>query len=200
MTLQRFFLTLSSIASVVLFSGCDNDEPTRENTPELITHVTLTFIPVGGGANVVVNANDPDGEGVQDLEIDGPINLSSGKTYSLSISMINGLVDAGSPGHDLTSEIVAEADEHIIYFSWTNNVFSDPTGNGNIDNRGDDVNYLDDDGSGLPLGVFTSWTAGPVSSGSFRVLLKHQPETKSATSASTDGETDLDITFPINIL
>jgi hypothetical protein len=46
----------------------------------------------------------------------------------------------------------------------------------------------------------TSWTTGAASSGTFRVVLKHQPGLKSATSGSSTGETDLDITFETNII
>ena len=100
----------------------------------------------------------------------------------------------------ITEEVVEESHEHMFFFSWTNNVFSDPTGNGNIDNRNDDINYEDADYNGLPLRLETSWTTGAAAAaGAFRVLLKHQPDIKNATSSSTTGETDLDITFTINV-
>jgi hypothetical protein len=63
------------------------------------------------------------------------------------------------------------------------------------------VAYEDEDPNGLPLGLVTSWTTVEESkSGSFRILLKHQPELKNETSTSSVGETDLDITFTVNIL
>ena len=103
------------------------------------------------------------------------------------------------PEYDVTDEVEEEADEHIFFFSWTNNVFSDPSGDGNIDSRTDAVNYEDQDVNGLPIGLATSWTAGVVSSGDFRILLKHQPDLKSATSESGVGETDLDLTFTVKV-
>ena len=93
-----------------------------------------------------------------------------------------------------------EGDEHLFFFAWTNNVFADPAGDGNVDNREDALNYNDEDAGGLPLGLSTNWTSAASSStGTFRVILKHQPELKSATSSSSTGETDLDLTFTINI-
>ena len=61
----------------------------------------------------------------------------------------------------------------MFFYSWTNNVFSDPTANGNIDNRADDVNYNDQDDGGQPIGLSTSWAAAGASTGKFRVILKH---------------------------
>jgi len=120
-------------------------------------------------------------------------------TYNLSIQLLNELADPGTEGYDISEEVSEEANEHLFYFAWTGNVFSDPSGNGNIDNRSDDVNYLDEDQGGLPLGLQTQWTTAASGSGEFSVILKHQPKLKTATSSSTDGETDLDVTWAIAI-
>jgi len=187
-----------ALTVLLLSSGCEVEDPVREDVPELITKVTLTFSPAGGNP-VVVTATDPDGEGVQDVQVDGAIKLEATKRYSLSLTLANGLVKPSDPEYDVTEEVAAEGDEHIFFFSWTNDIFSDPSGNGNIDNRADDVNYQDEDINGLPLGLETIWTAGAASSGEFRVVLKHQPDLKSATSESGIGETDLDLTFTVNV-
>lgn len=198
----RFFKLMSAtlaIASLSVISGCDDDDPKKEDTPELITKATLTFTPSAGGTPVVVTATDPDGEGVQNIAVDGPINLAAAKSYTLSIQLINELAAPTDAEYNITEEVEEEGDEHMFFFSWTNNVFNDPTGNGNVDNRNDDVNYDDEDANGLPLGLATSWTTAAASSGKFRVILKHQPDLKNATSTSSTGETDLDIEFSINI-
>jgi hypothetical protein len=198
-----FIKILSSVlvvASVLFLAGCsDDDDPKKEDTPELITKVTLTFTPTGEGTPVVVTATDPDGLGVQDLAPDGPINLVAGQSYALAITLINGLAKVTDPGYNITEEVEEEGDEHIFFFAWTGNVFSDPAGDGNIDNREDVVNYNDEDENGLPVGLSTSWIAGEASSGEFRVILKHQPDLKSASSNSSDGETDLDLEFDIAV-
>jgi hypothetical protein len=179
-------------------TSCNEDDPPLENVPELITQVTLTFTPVAGGAAVVVTATDPDGEGVQDIEVDGPANLTAGQSYTLTLELVNGLVAPGSPGYNITGEIDEEADEHLFFFGWTGAIFSDPSGDGNLDARSGDVNYNDSDDNGLPLGLSTSWTtASSPGSGTLRILLKHQPGTKSSTSESTTGETDVDLMFEV---
>ncbi len=193
-----FFVSVFALTSLVFITGCDTDDPIKEDVPELITKATLTFS-AAGEQPIVATATDPDGEGVQDLEVDGPINLNANKSYLLTITLINGLANPSDPAYDVTAEVEEEGDEHMFFFSWTNNVFNDPAGNGNMDNRSDDVNYEDEDANGLPLGLETFWTTAGASSGNVRVVLKHQPEQKSATSDSNAGETDMDVTFPIAI-
>ena len=191
--------SIISLLSIFIVIGCDDDDPVKEDVPELITQVQLTFTPDGGGAAVIASATDPDGVGIQPVQVDAPIVLDGSTSYSLSISLMNTLVDPSDPAYNIGDEVLEEAGEHMFFFSWTNNVFSDPTGNGNIDNRADAVNYDDEDDSGFPLGLATSWTTSAPSSGNFRVILKHQPDLKSAASNADTGETDLDIEFPITV-
>lgn len=200
----RFLSAALALAFAGFLSGCDDSDPVKEDTPELITKTTLTFTPDDGSSAIVVTATDPDGEGVQDITVDGPINLAANKTYILTIALINELAEPSDPEYDITSEVEEEGQEHQFFFSWTNDVFSNPAGNGNVDNRDDAVNYTGGSNSrdvnNRPLGLTTTWTsAASTASGSFRVLLKHQPDLKSDTSDSNTGETDLDITFTINV-
>ena len=179
--------------------GCGGNDPVKEDIPELITKATLTFTPVTGSL-VVVTATDPDGQGIQNIKVDGPINLVKSMRYTLTIQLLNELAKPTDPEYNITDEVKKEGAEHQFYFSWTSEIFSDPTGNGNIDNRADKVNYKDVDTNNLPVGLITEWTAASSVSGSyFRIVLKHQPELKSATSTFNDGETDLDISFTINV-
>lgn len=204
--LNRFTILFFTLF-ILSFISCKENDPQKEDVPELITKATLTFTPADGGAAVVVSATDPDGEGVKNITVDGPINLASTKSYVLSLTLINSLANPSDPEYNITDEVEEEGDEHIFFFSWTNNTFADPMGNGNIDNRADAVNYTggtnSKDENGRPLGITTTWKTasitGTVLSGTFRVLLKHQPDLKSDTSDSTAGETDLDLTFTINV-
>lgn len=198
---RRFFLRFVSPHLLVLcaiFPACEVEEPTREDTPELITKMTLTFTPLGGEP-VAVDATDPDGEGIMDLVVSGPVILSANTAYDLEISLINELAEPLDPAYHLTDEVRDEADEHIFYFGWTGNIFASPSGDGNIDQRADLIHYEDADANSLPLGLTTSWTTADVSSGDFRIILKHQPDIKSATSSVEDGETDLDIVFEVRV-
>lgn len=180
---------------VILFTlaSCGPEEPEAENEEEIITDFTLTFTPTGG-TPIVVTAQDPDGEGPQDIQVNGSIDLAANTDYSMEITIENSIA-----GEDITSEVSEEADEHMFFFSWTEGLFSDPAGDGNIDNRADAVNYDDSDVNQQPLGLATSWTTGSAGSGTFRVVLKHQPGLKNATSTVTDGESDIDLSYTLNI-
>ena len=141
---------------------------------------------------------DEDGEGVGNPVIDD-IDLAANTEYEMSIVLENTLED---PAEDVTEEIEEEDDEHMFFFEFTADIFSDPAGNGNFDTRGDALNYNDEDDNMQPVGLSTQWTtAGATSAaGEFRVVLKHQPGgLKTATSDATVGGTDIDIVFPINI-
>jgi hypothetical protein len=189
---------VQSLLFTLLF-GCI-EEPIKEDVPELITKVILTFTPTDGGIDVIATATDPDGEGIQNLMTDGTISLLPDKSYSLSISILNELADVTSPEYNITDEVEEEGTEHMIFYSWTEGMFTSPTGNGNIDNRADEVNYEDQDSAGLPIGLFSSWiTTSNAVIGKFRMVLKHQPELKSVNSGFDVGETDLDVSFDIEI-
>jgi hypothetical protein len=199
----NFFLFMALLGSVALLQGCA-DDPAEENIPELITKATLTFTPTTSalaGGTVVATASDPDKDGPQELTVSGPIILAKSTTYTLSIELVNELASEDDEEYNITGEVEEEADEHLFFFGWSDGLFSSPAGNGNIDNRADAVNYKDKDNKNLPLGLKTEWTtAATAQSGkTFRVVLKHQPDLKSQTSKSTDGESDLDISFSMEI-
>ena len=184
----------------VLVTGCkDDDVPDEENELEVITDVKLIFTNDADATDVVeASAQDPDGEGVEELEILGEITLDADKTYTLTYEIFNNLE---SPGEDIGAEIQEEDDEHQLFYSFTANAFANPTGDGNIDSASDPINYNDNDGNGNSLGLSTSWTTSSttISGGTFAVRLQHQPDVKTASSGATDGDTDFDLQFVLNI-
>jgi len=201
-TNKLLFYFLFLFGSVLVVSCGDDDETPDpmddDEEEETITELVLTFTPAGGGDVVTATWLDADGDGVGAPAID-EIDLVEGTEYTLTMTLANTLED---PDEDITTEIQDEDDEHIFFFEFTENYFSDPAGDGNVDNRADSVNYNDQDDNGFPVGLSTTWTAGAHTdaAGEFRVVLKHQPDLKTATSDVTVGGTDLDATFPINIV
>ncbi|MEP1095859.1 MAG: hypothetical protein ABJG78_12160 [Cyclobacteriaceae bacterium] len=196
MKILKNYLLIGFLAAGLILTGCgDDDAPAEENEEEVIDLVTLTFTPQGGGTSVVATATDPDGEGVADFTLQ-TINLDVSSTYTLALTVQN-----TEEGEDITAEIEKEDDEHMFFFSFTSGIFANPEGDGNVDNRADAVNYNDEDNDGQPVGLSTTWTTADVASsdGDFRIILKHQPDIKSGTSTSNDGESDIDLTFTINI-
>ncbi len=194
-----YFLMVLGLAFVVSCSDDDEPDPGNGNEEEeVISRVVLTFTPDNGEEAVTATWLDADGEGGANPTID-EIDLEEGVTYTLTMTLANTL---GTEDEDITAEIDREADEHMFFFSFTEGIFSDPAGNGNLDNRADPINYNDQDANNLPLGLSTTWTAGEHTEtpGEFNVVLKHQPDLKTADSDATVGGTDVDITFPIEIV
>ena len=194
---KQYYLFIILLVLPLIFISCEDDDvPPEENEEEIITDVTLTFTPQGSGTPVVATALDPDGEGPQDIAVVDNIVLATNTTYELSIDLINGIEN-----ESIAEEVAEEDEEHMFFFGWTNNLFADPTGDGNIgaSARGDALNYNDQDDDGNPLGLSTNWTTGDAATGTFRIILKHQPDIKSAQSTSEDGESDVDLSWDISI-
>lgn len=185
-------LSFLAFASTFLLGSCDDDSvPAAENEEEVITDILLTFTPAGGGNPLTALSSDPDGEGPAE-RVTEDITLAPNTTYILTIELENKIA-----GESITEEVRAEANEHLFLFSWADAIFSNPTGNGNIDNRTDPVNYLDTDSQGLDLGLETSWTTADPATGNFRLVLKHQPDSKTVSSGINVGETDVDISWDV---
>ena len=193
--ISAFPLFLYLFSSTFLFTACNDDSfPEVENEEELITAVTLTFTPTDGGIAVIANAADTSAAQDGGTIVAEKIVLKANTPYELSISL-----DHAAAEYSLTDQIKEEADEHLILFTWTAGLFSDPEGDGNIDLRDDPVNYEDFDNNGIPLGLETTWITGEPAIGTFRFVLKHQPGIKTSTSGINDGVTDLDIVWDIEI-
>ncbi len=191
----RLILAVTLLMAMVAFQSCDDDDvPAPENEEEVIDQVVLTFTPTGG-APITFTATDPDGEGSADFAFE-TIALDANTIYTLSIGVFN-----TEEGENITEEIEEEDDEHMFFFGFTSGLFTSPTGDGNLggSNRNDPMNYDDEDADGNPIGLSTVWETGEAASGTFRVVLKHQPGIKTANSSSEDGETDIDLTWSINI-
>jgi hypothetical protein len=177
----------------------DDDHPDHEHEEEVITDVKLIFTNDADATDIVTaRAEDPDGEGVEELTIVDDIELDANKTYTLTFEIENNL---GDETEDIREEIEEHADDHQLFFSFSNDAFANPTGNGNIDAAADPINYNDEDENGYPLGLSTTWTtsASSLSNGTFTVRLQHQHEVKTATSTANDGDTDFDLEFVLKI-
>ena len=194
---------LAILFSVITIIGCSNDDdvaPEEENEVEVFTDVTLVFTNTADVNDVVTaSAQDPDGTGIQELQILDAITLAADTEYTLTYEILNALDPADI--EDIGSEILEEDNEHQFFFSFTENVFANPTGNGNIDAAADPINYNDADENGNPVGLSSTWTTSSTASSgaSFTVRLQHQPDVKTATSGSNDGDTDFALTFALNI-
>lgn len=181
--LSRAFLGAGVVAMLLLNSCSDDPEPTNEE--EVITTLTVTLVPVGGGTTVTMEFYDEDGDG----PIDPVYTYSSGgdeavlslANYTASITLLN---ETESPAGNITEEIEEEADDHLFCF----------TSSSALDLE---ISYEDEDGEGLPIGLETLW-AGFSSSGTVNIVLRHQPGVKTGYCPGS-GNTDIDVTFNVTL-
>jgi len=174
------------LAFSLFFTACDKDDPEVPSEVELITTVTYTLTPVDGGANVVLSFVDLDGDGEGDSEITGGV-LDANTNYTGTLDLLN---ETESPAESITEEIAEEDEEHQFFFTST---ISDLV-----------VAYNDQDSDGNPIGLSSTLTTGGAASGSITIVLKHEPD-KSADGvsggdvANAGGETDIEVSFPIEV-
>ena len=173
---------LSLVLFTVVFAACDSTEPDDEGPgeEELITRVVLTL--TGDGQTVTATANDPDGDGTN-FQID-TITLTAGTTYTGSIELADDI-----NGEDITEEVDEEGDEHQFFYTVGGGAAGRVT-----------VTITDQDDDGLPVGLsFTvAVSAGDAASGTLRVILSHYDDDPKDGMTMSD-ETDVDVTFPVEI-
>lgn len=195
----------SLLVAGLMMTACNKDDslpvvpPAVENEMEVITDVKLIFTNAANSSDVVeARAEDTDGLGVAEMTVIDTINLDTNKTYTLTFEIMNNLE---TPGENIGTEIAEEKENHQVFYSFSDNAFSAPAGNGNIDTASDPLNYSDEDANGNPVGLKTSWTTPStvLSGGSFTVKMMHQAGVKTATSTAADGDADFELTFVLNI-
>jgi hypothetical protein len=193
--LSRFFLGPFLLATVLLVSCGDDPEPPNEE--ELITTLTLTLTPVGGGTPVTLEFYDEDGDGPKQPSytyVPGTVGaapaaiLQANETYVGIIQLLN---ESETPIEDVTLEIEEEADEHLFCF--------DQTGLAGLTiNYGDtEGDYIAGGGSRV-VGLATIWTTTTTGEGTVSITLRHQPGTKTG-ACPGPGDTDIEVTFNIVI-
>jgi hypothetical protein len=173
--------------------GCSDDIATI-NSGEVITTVVLAFTPETG-SDIVVLANDPDGDGGEAPTID-PINLVAGR-YTLAVGFQNRLED---PPEEITEEVADEAEDHQVFF--TGSAVAGPLMPA----------YDDSDRNGLPIGLQNTVVAAP-GTGMLTLTLRHLPpvngtpvktgqladQARAEGTASLPGESDAVVTFPVTV-
>ena len=181
--LKRTGMSLAVVASLFLAS-CDNDDtPDPVNEEEVITTITATLTPAGGGTAITLVSRDLDGDdGPNPPVITVSGDLAGNTTYNGTMEILN---ETESPAEDVTEEILEEDDEHQFFFEFTGSIQG--------------VTYSDQDGNGNPLGQTFTLTTGTAGAATLRIVLRHEPTKPNTGLATAGGETDFDVTFS-NIL
>ncbi|MBX0334859.1 hypothetical protein K3G39_16590 [Pontibacter sp. HSC-14F20] len=183
----RPYLAFLLMGSLLTFSACkDEEEPEPDHEHDVVTTVTLTLTPSTGGEAVTATWEDLDGPGGNAPEIDALV-LSANTTYTGSLTFASEEAHGDHHhAHDLTSEIREEGIAHEIFYLVTPQDLVD-------------ISKTDKDANGLPIGLETTATTTAAGTGKMRIILKHQPGTKSSTSNENTGESDVDITFDTKV-
>jgi hypothetical protein len=181
----RLALSSLSVAALAFAVSCGDSSTAPGGEQELISRVTLTFTPEGGGTPVTAYIDDPDGAGpLPPTTQVGALGFAAGTNYSGSVLFENRLE---TPPENITEEVEAEADEHRVFYT--------------VVGAGLDIDITDQDGLGRPLGVTFSATSSPTpANGSLRVVLCHygdSPKPSAASSCTVD--TDIDVTFTYSV-
>lgn len=181
---SKILLLATVFIGALIFFGCEKDDPEIVNEEELITTLTFTL---NGPDTVVMTFQDLDGDGGNAPTIVGGA-LQANQSYSGSITLSN---DSETPAEDITAEVAEEDDEHQLFFDSS---ISDLM-----------VAYNDEDGDGNPLGLSTTITTGAAGTGTLTVTLRHEPAKDAegvaeGNIANAGGETDIEVTFDIEVI
>lgn len=188
---NKYMKTIKNLALVLfvatLFTACSEDDPEVVNEEELITTLTATLTPSGGGTDIILKSVDLDGDGPNAPVITVSANLTANTDYTGVLKIEN---ETESPAEDITIEVLEEDEEHQFFFTPTNNVAT--------------VTYNDMDGNGNPIGVQFSLATTTAASGNLTITLRHEPVKTASGVNSGDitnagGETDVQAVFPVTV-
>ena len=113
--LFRPFLAALLLAAPLFATSCkdDKEDPQPDDENELITTVRYTLTPVGGGAAVTAESKDLDGDG-GNAPVTSTLTLAANTTYTGTITFLD---ESKSPAEDITAEVSAESDEHLVVYT-----------------------------------------------------------------------------------
>ena len=155
---------------------------------QVITTMTITLQPSDGGADVVLQTRDIDGNGPDIPVVTVSGNLLANTSYSGSIVLLD---EAEDPAENYTAVIEEESLEYQFFYTIGSGLNAS-------------TEYMDEDSEGNPIGLDFTLTTTAASSGDITFTLRHEP-VKSADGVAdgditnADGETDIAATFDIFI-
>jgi len=175
----------TAIFATVLFVSCSKDDDTPEpvNEEEVITTMTVTLAPNGGGAPITLQTRDLDGDGPNAPVISVSGNLATGVAYNGTIVLLNETVN---PPEIITEEVEEEAEEHQFFY----------TIGGGLEVT---TAYSNFDADGNNLGTQFTLTAGAASTGTLTFTLRHLPTKPNTGLGDAGGETDIAATFNVSV-
>ena len=95
-------LSIAIITLLFITSCSDDDTPIVVVEEEVITTMTITLTPIGGGTPIIMQTKDLDGDGPGAPVVTNPVILAANSIYNASIELLNELE---SPAEDITEEV-----------------------------------------------------------------------------------------------
>lgn len=185
--MKKLFYPIYFLVGLVIFTtSCKKDDPEIINEEEIITSLNLVLTPDGGGESISMQFSDLDGDGGNEPIIVGG-TLEANQKYSSTIELLN---ESNTPTINITDEVAEEALDHQFFYQ--SNV------------TGLVLEYDDQDADGNPIGIKTKISTGDSAMGTITIILRHKPM-KMATNVSNGdisnagGETDIEVTLPIDV-
>ncbi len=187
---MKFLKPLIFTFLLVTAAACsdDDDLPGIINEEEVITTLSVTLTPDGGGTAIVLTSTDLDGDGPNPPTIVGG-TLATNTNYTGVIQALNELEN---PAENITEEVAEEDDEHQFFFQAVG------------PNLNISTTYADFDDDGNPLGINFSLTTGDAGDGTLRVTLRHLLDKFAAGVSDGDitnagGDTDIEVDYSISV-
>lgn len=173
------------LALVLTFVGCNKkEEPAPEDENELITTVRLKFTENGTTNTQTFEWKDLDGDGGNAPTVTSVI-LRSSRTYKLNVEFW----DESSTAINKTTEILSEADEHLVVITPSpSSLFT--------------YTATDKDSRNFPIGLTGTAVTGFTNMGTLRVQLRHQPPVNGQpvkNGTATIGSDDVNVTFSLTV-
>ena len=187
-TPTRALAALALMGSLAL-TACSSGEPSDGDEQELITQVTLTLTPDGGGAPLTVRA-DFESDGTNPTFTPASLALTPGTSYTGTIE----LRDTFNNG-DITEEIEGEAEEHLFRYAFAPPAAATVT----ITDKESDYTSENANGGDYAVGLRFRVVVSPTASGTgtMNAVLYHFDEAPKTSSTATSDEIDVDVTFPV---
>jgi len=179
------FLALLFTCTLFVAASCEKEDPEPPNTPEVISVLSYTLTPEGGGDAVVFQFEDLDGDGGNAPTITNG-TLTANTVYDGALTLF---VEGEGGRESLNPEIEEEDEEHQFFFQT---------------DAGVTVAYADMDADGNPIGLASKLTTTEAGTGTMTIILHHEPMKSAEGVASGDitnseGSTDVEANFVLDV-
>ena len=197
---KNTFTNTLLVLLILFITSCEkSDTPVVENEMEVFTNATIVVTNLSDNSlttyvfEVEAHGHDDHGSGgVAPSEGDDhadhtEIKLAANSEYEFAITFQNN-TDASNP-IDMTAEVIDEADDHHIFYEFTDSSLTYES------TTGDTI-----DSNGNPLNLVTKWTTTTGAVIDVAAYLFHMPTSKVGTTrADFGGAVDVEIDFEAHI-